>query len=241
MNDYIKQLESMDLQQRMSVCTAILETTHAIVDQLHGLSDNRLVLVKEESEESEWNRLMCLKWLAEGTKVIELRYLEDYNYIPIGSQGNEYLISIINRYAFEELMLALMKIEARDTNYDGYDKSIVDEKLDNLVYYDTTSGRGIVNGKNVFLRGRNRRLFNALFLSAPNPVNKSSLLTIAKSQKKYTDESNIYVVNDAFSLVRKACKVDSSVISLKGNSGRLDAKVFPLSFQFPQKDFRAPK
>jgi hypothetical protein len=240
MNNYLEQLETMSEDKRKAMSKALLDTIYAITDQLAGLADNHPVFVKEFDEHNDpndsdfWDRLMCLRWL-EGASIIELKNMEEFKYVAAGSNGHDYMVTIINRYAFEELHLALQKIDARLTNYDGYDKSIEDETVPNLAYYDKGSGRGIVNGHVVYLKGRNKRLFDALFLAAPKPIDRATVERIAKYQ--HQDDPIKYAVNDAFSLLRKACGgVDGNVIAQVGGY-RLNAKVFPLSFQLFQNTY----
>lgn len=174
MSTYLEQLEAMSEDKREAVCKALLDTMYAITYQLGGLADNHPVFVKDFDEYNDpnntdfvWSRLMCLKWLTEGAAIIELKFMEDCKYVAAGSSGDDYMVTIINRYAFEELLLTLQKTDARLTDYDGYDKTIEDEAVPNLAYYDLDTGRGLVNGNAVYLRGRNKRLFKALFLAAP--------------------------------------------------------------------------
>ncbi len=242
MTTYLKQLEAMNEDKRKAVCKALLDTMYAITYQLGGPADNHPVFVKELDEHNDpnnsdfmWGRLMCLKWLAEGAAIIELKHMEDFEYTAAGSDGHDYMVTIINRYAFEELLLTLQKIDARLTNYDGYDESIEDEAVPNLAYYDLDSGRGIVNGHVVYLRGRNKRLFKALFLAAPNVIDRATMEVIAKIDHK--NDAVKYAVNDAISALRKACGgVDNTVITQVGGY-RLNAKVFPLSFQLFQNTY----
>lgn len=228
MSTYLEQLEAMGEDKRGTACKAMLDTMYAIAYQLGGLADNHPVIVADSGNSSD--RLVCLRLLAEEMKIIGLKYMEDFTHVPIGSNGEDYMVTITNRYAFEELLLALQKMDAQLTNYDGYDRSIDDEIVPNLAYYNTNTGRGIVNGNTVYLRGRNKRLFNALFLAAPNSIDKTLLEGIAKVGHK--NDPLKYAMNDAFSAVRKACKVDNSVILQRKGAGRLNAQVFPLSFQF---------
>lgn len=242
MSTYLEQLEAMNGDRLEAVCKALLDTMYAITYQLSGLADNHPVYVKDLDELNNpnnthfaWSRLMCLKWLAEGAAIIDLKHMEDFVYVAAGSDGHDYMVTIINRYAFEELLLTLQKIDARLTNYDGYDKSIEDETVPNLAYYDSETGRGIVNGHVVKLGGRNKKLFNALFLAAPNKIDRATVERIAKFGHK--DDPLKYAVNDAFSAIRKACGgVDNTVITQIGGY-RLDARVFPLSFQLFQNTY----
>lgn len=242
MSAYLDQLEAMNEDKREAVCKSLLDTIYAITYQLGGLADNHPVFIKELDEYNDpnnndfvWGRLMCLKWLAEGAAMVDLKYMEDFDHVAAGSDGHDYMVTIINRYAFEELLLTLQKIDARLTNYDGYEKSIEDEAVPNLAYYDLDSGRGIVNGHVVKLSGRNKKLFNALFLAAPTAIDRATVERIAKVGHK--DDPIKYAVNDAFSAIRKACGgVDNAVISQIGGY-RLNAKVFPLSFQLFQNTY----
>lgn len=242
MSKYLEQLESMSDDKREAVCRALLDTMYAINEQLGGLADNHPIFVKDLDEYSDpnntdfaWDRLMCLKWL-EGASIIELKNMEEFKYVAAGSNGHDYMVTIINRYAFEELLLTLQKIDARLTNYDGYDKSIEDETVPNLAYYDLDSGRGLVNGNVVFLRGRNKKLFKALFLAAPHAVDRETIKQIAL-YKHQTDDVKI-AINDAFSALRKACGGVSNKVIAQVGGYRLDAKVYPLAFQLFQNTYK---
>lgn len=245
MSSYLEQLETMDSGKREAVCAAMLDTMYAIVEQLSGFADNHPVIVDDadrhdtpNSGSSAWNRLMCLKWLAEGAEIIDLQYMENSKYVLPGSNGHDYRVTILNRYVFEDLLLSLQKIQARSNNYDGVGKDIENAALPNLAYYDTDSGRGLVNGQKVFLQDRNKRLFNELFKATPKFVSRNALLKIARS-RQYKDDPSMYVVSEAFNLLRKACKVDSTVIEVdkENGSARLNAKSFPLSFQLFQNSY----
>lgn len=138
-------------------------------------------------------------------------------------------IFVTNRYKLE-LLLA-------ETKWLGEleEKRSEAPKIDNLVYYDLESGRGLVNGNPVFLRGRNKKVFKLLFSTAPEPVDKDSLKVAVLTDHK--DDPLKYATQDAFNLVRKACKADKTLISLGQDGGRLNAKVFPLSVQLFEDTF----
>ena len=140
-------------------------------------------------------------------------------------------IFVTNRYKLE-LLLAEAKWLREPVNKRGEEP-----KIDNLVYYDPKSGRGLVNGNPVFLRGRNKKVFKVLFEATPNPVDKQILRGPVMTDHK--DDDVKYAMNDAFSAVRKACKVDKNVIFLRGDSGWLNAMVFPLTVQLFEDAFGA--
>ncbi len=138
-------------------------------------------------------------------------------------------IFVTNRYNLE-LLLAETKWLGKPE-----DRRSESLKIENLVYYDLKSGRGLVNGNPVYLRGRNKKVFKPLFEVAPNPVDKQLLKGPVMTDHK--DDPIKYATNDAFSSLRKACKVDKAVITLGSDGGRLNAKVFPLSVQLFEEAF----
>ena len=238
----------MDKANRKETCEVLLDTMFAIVEQLGGVSDNHTVAVKATEDVNSVNgesfnvfgRLNTLMWLKDEVKAIEFRYEQDNAFVTVGSDGNGYLVSIINRYIFEDTHLALRKIYAKLTDYDGYDKSIDDRTTPYLVYYDTVTGKGLVNGGSVNLEGRNKRLFNELFRAAPKSLSRTALLKIARTGR-YKEDGDMYVVSNAFNLLRKACKVKSEVIPLSNGTAKLNASVFPLTAQFPRTLISPPK
>lgn len=228
---YLKHLEELDEDRRRRMCATMFDTMFVIAEQLHGLDDNHRVTIKEIDDDDpspDWyGRLICLKWLAEYIKAIE------FIPITIGMQDEDgYSVSVINRYIFEDVMRELSQMNAKLTNYEGYDKSIDNETTPNMVYYDMITGRGLVNGRSVNLTGRNKSLFKELFLAAPNSIPDSTFVKIAKSYSHDT-LGDKYARNDAISALRKACKkADNSVIVQIGGA-RLNALTFPLSAQLP--------
>ena len=228
---YLKHLEELDEDKRRQTCATMFNAMFAIAEQLHGLDDNHRVTIKEIDDDDpspDWyGRLVCLKWLAEQIKAI------DYIPVSIGSQEDDgYSVSVINRYVFEDAMRELSQLQAKLIDYEGYDKSIDDKITPNMVYYDTITGKGLVNGKWVNLTGRNKSLFKELFLAAPYSIPDSTFVKIAKSYG-HDELGDKYARNDAISALRKACKkADNSVIVQIGGA-RLNALTFPLSAQLP--------
>ncbi len=170
----------------------------------------------------------------DGRKIMEiLEILAEHNILLFRHSDKSpallFEIFVTNRYKLE-LLLAETKWLGKPE-----DKRSDDPKIDNLVYYDLKSGRGLVNGNPVFLRGRSKKVFKALFNAAPNTVDKPSLKGPVMTGHKYDDTK--YAMNDAFSALRKACKVDKSVIFLREDGGRLNAKTFPLSVQLFEEAF----
>lgn len=141
----------------------------------------------------------------------------------------ECVITVINRYKLERLRSELKWLgESEDKRSDK-------PQVINLVYYDLKSGRGTVNGNKVYLKGRSKRLFRVLFNAAPNSVEKESLRGAVMYGHKYDPFKQ--AIQDAFRDLRKACKVDSTVITLGQTGGRLNAKAFPMSAQLFENTF----
>jgi hypothetical protein len=152
---------------------------------------------------------------------------------PSWGSFKEISVFVTNRYKLELLYSELKWLgEPKDKRSEA-------PHAENLVYYDVKSGRGMVNGNKVYLKGRNRKLFNVLFSTAPNTVDKKSLEGIARLGHK--SDSLKYAMNDSFSLVRKACKVDNTVIVQQSDSAKLNAKTYPLSIQQIEYTFEVKK
>jgi hypothetical protein len=140
-----------------------------------------------------------------------------------------FIITVINRYKLERLRSELQWLGNSEDNRSEKPEVI------NLVYYDIKSGRGTVNGNKVYLKGRSKRLFRVLFNAAPNSVEKESLRGAVMYGHKYDPYKQ--AIQDAFRDLRKACKVDSTVITLGQVGGRLNAKAFPMSAQLFENTF----
>jgi len=143
----------------------------------------------------------------------------------------EFNVFVANRYKLERLYAELKWLGESE------DKRSNAPHVDNIIYYDTNSGEMFFNGVHKTLQKRNKKLLDALFLASPNPVPRKTLLSIARSQKKYAEVPAKYVVTEAFTNLRKVCGV-SGVDAIKLNDdGWLNAHVFPLNLQQPPSDF----
>ncbi len=134
----------------------------------------------------------------------------------------EYVVTMINRYAFEKLYLKLSGIKDEEMS----------KNLPNLVYYDSISGKGFINGNYVYFKKskpksklKAKEIFDLLFTYAPNSVPREKLRTTLRLGNNLHGESDR--LSDAFGNLRKRCGVSEQVISLKG-SGYLKATVLPL-------------
>ncbi|HSW37742.1 MAG TPA: hypothetical protein VLG37_05260 [Candidatus Saccharimonadales bacterium] len=169
-----------------------------------------------------------------GRKVMEVLEVLEKNKILLFRHVNKSPALLFEIFVTNRYKLDLLLAEAKWLG-ESKEKRSNPPKIDNLVYYDSKSGRGLVNGNTVYLRGRNKKVFKHLFVSAPNPVSKDSLQGAVMIGHKSDDKKQ--AMNDAFSALRKACKVDKSVIYLREDGGRLNAKVFPLSVQLFEDAF----
>lgn len=152
-----------------------------------------------------------------------LEYLAQNKIAKYAENKNSDVVSVINRYNLEVLSLILNDEKDNIT------------KLPNLVYYQPSTGRGYVNGHPIKLKKLNKRLFDTLFMTAPEPASRDMLRKAIRSGKG-RNTADSYDVDQAFSNLRKACKVNAKVITLR-DSGFFNAKVFKLEDSFFSNDF----
>lgn len=152
-----------------------------------------------------------------------LEYLAQNKIAKYAENKNSDVISVINRYNLEVLALILNDEKDNIT------------KLPNLVYYQPTTGRGFVNGNPIKLKKLNKRLFDTLFMAAPEPASRDKLRKAIRSGRD-RNTAGSYDIDQAFSNLRKACKVNSKVITLR-DSGFLNAMVFKLEDSFFSNDY----
>lgn len=144
----------------------------------------------------------------------------------------EISVFVTNRYKLELLMAELMWLLQNEETRSNL------PKIDNIIYYNTNTGEMFFNGIHKTLEKRNKKLFDALFLSSPNYVSRKRLLSIARSENKYVNRPKKTVVTEAITNLRKICGVKKEAISLNtNNGGRLISYVYPLEAQLPPPDF----
>ncbi len=138
----------------------------------------------------------------------------------------EFSILVTNRYKLERLYAELKWLGEPE------DKRSEAPQVDNLVFYNPVSGRGLVNGKPIYFkkskptnRLKPKEIFDLLFAGAPNPVLRDRLTTTLRLGKEAHDESDR--LNDSFNNLRKRCGVTNNVISLH-DSGVLNAITVPI-------------
>ncbi len=220
----------LGLEENDETRVKVHQTLFYIKDRLRNLKDNGpieadgpLGFINVANNATGRKIASILETLAEH-KIIQ--------YQPIKSEPVLlFRIFVTNRYKLE-LLFAELKWMVVPEN-----KQSTKPTIDNLACYDPQSGRGLVNGNPVYLIGRSKKLFKVLSSSSPNPVSKKDLEAIARHDHKGDDLK--YAMNDSFSALRKACKVDKSVIFLREDGGRLNAKVFPLAIQLFDNTFGA--
>jgi len=151
---------------------------------------------------------------------------------PLSYDPDKFTVAVINRYKFEMLNAELIWL-ARPEEEKGPEDNTA-PYVDDLVFYDTETGDMLFNGEFKTLKGRNKKLFDALYLAAPQPVDRKKLLRIARAGK-YTDEPEGSVVSEAITNLRKVCGVKAHAIPSTPGGGRvLTADVYPLTLQFPR-------
>ncbi len=184
-----------------------------ILSSLNGYNDFVTTLEVESQTVSMYEaieRNFCLEYLKQN-KII--------NYV---TNENNDTITVINRYNLELLSLSL---EGKQDF----------SQLPNLIYYQPTTGRGFVNGHPIKLKKLNKRLFDALFMAAPEPADRDILRRAVRTGRG-NGNSSAYDISQAFSNLRKACKVNAEVIDLQ-DSGVLNAQVYTLGSSFFSSDF----
>lgn len=135
-------------------------------------------------------------------------------------------VFITNRYKFDQLHLELMWSRS-DSSYN----STIPSLPENLLYYDRNSGEMYFNGLHKFLKGRNKRLLDALFVASPNHVPRDELIAIAHSEEKYADQPSKSAVSALFTNLRKVCGVSGQNIIQLRFDGKLNVHTYPLTAQ----------
>jgi len=220
--DFIYQQIGLEDPTLQEVAESIFEALH---DQLHGYADNGPVnLHMANTAHTTLNSILSL--------------LQEQGILLYGDsdksnkEPGRYTVAIINRYKFELLSAELIWLARPEQEKELNDNTAPYE--DDLVYYDIATGDMLFNGMFKTLDGRNKKLFDALFIAAPKPVDRKTLLRIARTGK-YAYEPPESVVSEAITNLRKICGVKARALPLSAGGGRrLNASTYPLSVQLPR-------
>lgn len=164
-----------------------------ILRRLHGYNDNFAIVDRFEARTTDGKQIKenqdMRKYALEALIHMEL--------ITVEGQGR-WRIAIENRYALETLAREL---------------KVVNDTLPNLIFYDITTGNGLINGKPVSLKKLNKKLFDMLFTAPHNQVDRNAIWK-ALGNRVNIKANNIdsLVLNEKISNLRKACRTDASVI-----------------------------
>ena len=210
----------------------VIETVDQISAGLHGYDDNGPVRVSirpnpnperdEDGKQIIPGDRATLRMLADH-KVVTYEYTRTKLITDTSKKSLTCNVAVINRYLFERL---LVEIDQRYSN--RFTKLGHSPVVDDLIYYDIKTGEILINGLHKTLAKRNKELLDELFAAWPGYAPRKRMATIAR---KYTKSETAYTVSEAFTNLRKVCGVNSEIIGLDGNGGRLNAYVYPLESQ----------
>ena len=149
-----------------------------------------------------------------------LMFLQENSILRFSEGTYLYRVTVLNEYKLIQLVGELGWLE---TYLDGVSAKTPPPN-DDMAFYERSSGNIIINGTSKTLKGTNKKLFDALFITSPEPASRSVLLRII-GEKRSESSSEKIALNEAFSNLRKACGVTSQTISLSQNGGKLNARV----------------
>lgn len=148
-----------------------------------------------------------------------------------------YNVYVTNRHLLEQLVK-----EFDEPYIKRSPKPIATTPLENIIYYNPTTGDISINGTRSKIKHRtkykNRAVFGLLLRHSPRPTPRDELLKTLKltSKTKYDDTERTYKLNHAIDNLRNALKVTKDIISLKADGVYLNAIVVQVE-QLPE-DFR---
>lgn len=229
---------------QLAITPKVLATFDKIVAGVHGYEDNGPVQISIERTPSTYDddgrrvtspQIALLQTLARH-KIIAYKTAKA-RLIASSPTSTVYRVYIVNRYAFERLSI---EIDQRYSN--RFAKSQTIPAIDNLIYYNPSTGKLSANGiKGKLKRGsryKNREIFNLALRSMPKPADRDDIIKILKltSTKKYSDTDRTYGINKAIDNLRDALHVNKDVLSLKNDGLHLNATVIQVE-KIPE-DFR---
>lgn len=179
-----------------------------------------LVQRDNKSPESVW----YVDEFEEGLEFLQRNKILLYSKSIILGKHPSFSVTITNRYVLSKLNVELVWLAHHTGEYRKYEEMPV---IDGSVYYESKTGNILINGTRKTLKNTNKKLFDALFSASPDSASRDKLLKIIG--KKRNEKSSKIALNEAFSNLRKACKVTSKTIGLSNEGGTLNAHTFLLS------------
>jgi hypothetical protein len=147
-----------------------------------------------------------------------LEFLKSSGIIRYSEEEFLYRITVTNQYRLERLISELKWLELHNEGQRLEDWV----QVENMAYYERSTGNVLINGTRKTLKGTNKKLFDALFIANPDLVSRTVLLRIVRSKKG--EQSSKIALNEAFSNLRKVCGVTAKIISLSQDGGKLNAR-----------------
>jgi hypothetical protein len=216
--------EKLDKMSLSNTIFEILEMTD--LAQKTKLINKHPIPPTTEGTESieELKRLHDLEWL-ENEGIIKCNLDQD-------TYESQIVISILNRYKLELIY---------NTAYSEIDPDYKPGNIPSLVYYDSIAGKGMLNGLDFKLRGKNKAMFDVLASQPKEWVSKETVriqvdkvrskkkgpgkvgyIGVGVANKKGRDTLNKNVTN-----LRNACRANPIIIRQKMENLMLDATVIP--------------
>jgi len=218
-----------------------------ILQRLRGYSDNgpiridapgRLPAELDPEGEKDYEVFLAALNTLANHKIIILKpkYLNRKR--PTKDMYRDFSVFVADRYKLERLYAELKWLG------ESKDKRSSAPNVENLVYYNPLSGKGLVNGKPIHFKKSKPRskvkpkeLFDLLFANAPNPVPRERLVATLRLGEDAPDESDR--ITQALSNIRRRCGVSKNVIHMEQGSGVMNAIAVPIEklpdfFIFPE-------
>lgn len=159
-------------------------------------------------------------------KLLQANDIIHYSINKFMGKHSSFSVIVTNTYKLQQLLVELDWLEYHPDSIHPYMEKEM-PKIEDLAYYERSTGNIIINGKRKTLKNTNKKLFDALFIASPDFADRNQLLKVIGSKKR--EQSSKIALNEAFSNLRKACGVTSQTIGLGQEGGRLNANAFQLA------------